>query len=194
MLVFYHLLALVKRRVSRPCSAALLQHVLLPLQGFCQAVSNISIHGLLCSFSNSVSSSTSHFRLANWNTRIPTTVPRTLTLFKSDPKMSFLVNKQIRNLFSARRTLSAFQVPLHTLFWLPHRLFFLLPCQNTPTNPERSPINQCFTITCPGHILRDAAATMKTNSLGAEEEGEKERGQKRHSYCAIVPPSLFNCN
>lgn len=72
ILVFYHLLALVKRRVSRPCSAVSLQHVLLPLQGFLQAVSNINIHGLRYFF---YSSSTFAFHLAEWNTRIPTLSP-----------------------------------------------------------------------------------------------------------------------
>lgn len=38
ILVFYHLLAVVKWWVSRPCSAVSPQHVLLPLQGFLQAV------------------------------------------------------------------------------------------------------------------------------------------------------------
>lgn len=119
--VFYHLLALVKQQVPRSCSAVSLQHVLLPLHGSSLAVWNTNIHGLLYIFS---SSSTSLFSLGREQHKNCSIVPRTLTLFKLDQKTSFLVNKQIRNLFSAQHTLSAFQVPLHTLFWLLHCLFF----------------------------------------------------------------------
>lgn len=119
--VFYHLLALVKQQVSRSCSAVSLQRVLLPLHRSSLAVWNTNIYGLLSILS---SSSTSLFSLGREKHGNCSTVPRTLTLFKLDQKTSFLVNKQIRSLFSAQHTLSAFQVPLHTLVWLLHCLFF----------------------------------------------------------------------
>lgn len=81
ILVFYHLLAFVKRRVSRPWSAASPQHVPPPLQGSLQAVSDTNTHGLLHSFS---ASSTSHIYLADGSMRIPTLVPGTLTFSKPD--------------------------------------------------------------------------------------------------------------
>lgn len=59
-----------------------------------------------------------HFSLGREQRKNCSLVPRTLTLFKLDQKATFLVNKQIRNLFSAQHTSSAFQVPLHTRFWL----------------------------------------------------------------------------
>lgn len=121
ILVFYHLLALVKLWVSSSCSAVSLQHVLLPLHGSSLAVWNINIHGLLYFFSSPPYFLFSLGREQHKNCSI---VPRTLTLFKLDQKASFLVNKQIRNLFSAQHILSAFQVPLHTRFWLLHCLFF----------------------------------------------------------------------
>lgn len=101
----YHLLAFVRRRVSGPCSAA----SLLPLQGFLQAASNINIRGY---FISSVSS-TSHIHLADSNTSSQH-CPQNSDTFKARPKVSFLVNKQIRNLFSAQLTLYTFQAPLHT--------------------------------------------------------------------------------
>lgn len=102
----YRLLAFVRRRGSGPCSAA----SLLPLQGFLQAASNISIMGYC------ISSLFLPLPIFTWQTATlaSNTVPRTLTLLKLDQKVSFLVNKQIRNLFSAQLTLYTFQAPLHT--------------------------------------------------------------------------------
>lgn len=107
--------------------------------------------------------------LFTWQSAACGIVPRTLTLFKLDQKTCFLVNKQIRNLFSAQHTLSAFQVPLHTL--ASSLSVLLLVCQNIPTNPKLSSINQYFYL---GHILRDAAVTMTTNLLDSGQGRERK--------------------
>lgn len=93
--VFYHLFAFVRR----------LQYVLLPLQGFWQAVSDVNIHGLLYFFSTS---SPSHIHLADCDTSQH--CPQNFNTFKARPK-SKLTGKQAtkRSIFStAHFTLSEF--------------------------------------------------------------------------------------
>lgn len=93
-----------------------------------------------------------------WQTAThPNTVPRTLTLLKLDPKVSFLVNKQPRDLFSAQHTLYS----QSSSSWFP--LLVLLPLCQIFWAVVTSPGNQCFAITCFGHILSDTTWTRKTN-------------------------------
>lgn len=129
ILVFYHLLAFVERRVSRPCSAASLQYALLPLQGFWQAVSHINIHGLLYSFSTS---STCHIHLADCDTS--QRCPQNFNTFKARPK-SKLPGEQAneRSIFSTAHF-------IHFPSSSPHTLGFFIACSFTlMPNSLRSP-------------------------------------------------------
>lgn len=125
---------LSEQRVSKPCSAALLQHVLLPLQGFSSCVYHR--HPRVTLFISLF------FRFQRSTQESQHKSLQLLTLFKSNQKVSFL--KQIRNLFPAQHTLSAFQAP-HTL------LASFLACSLTrlptiPTIPKLSPVNQCYNL------------------------------------------------
>lgn len=115
ILVFYHLLALLKWWVSRPCRTVLLQHVHLLLLGFLQAVSNISIQRLLYFFS---ASSTLCFNLAKGTKWNPNTVSRTLTLFKLEQKVA-VFGKQTKgkSIFSTAHFIYFPASSSHTFFF-----------------------------------------------------------------------------
>lgn len=185
MRVFYHLLALVKRLVSRPCSAASLQHVLLPLQGFLQAVSNINIHF----FS---SSSTSPFFTWQSATQGSQHCPQNFDTFQARPE-SELPGKQAnkKSIFSTVHFICFPSSSPHTLLAssLPA---LLLACQILQPI-LLSPINQHFAITCLGHAER-YRRDNEDKLIGRSRRQRTKRGQKRHSYCATGPSSLFNCN
>lgn len=73
----------LKRREPGPRSAATLRHVLLPLQGFSQAASNINNPGLFCFFS---APSTSHTLLAETPAQASQRCPQNFDTFKARPK------------------------------------------------------------------------------------------------------------
>lgn len=127
ILAFYHLLALLKWWVSRPCRTVLLQHVHLLLLGFLQAVSNISIQRLLYFFS---ASSTLCFNLAKGTKWNPNTVSRTLTLFNLEQKVA-VFGKQTKgkSIFSTAHFIHFPASSSHTFFWLLLCMFFLFLCQ-----------------------------------------------------------------
>lgn len=160
ILVFYHLLAVVKWWVSRPCSAVSPQHVLLPLQSFLQA--NINICGLLYFLSTSSASSSFHL------VKNPCIVPRTLTLFQARPK-SELPGKQTNkeSIFSTALFICFLLYSAHSFGFLIAYSFTYVP--NIPNNLKLPPVNQCFTLTCLEHVLTDKEVTKKTNSLDAVE-------------------------
>lgn len=139
ILVFYHLLALVK-------PAGFPGPAVPPSSNMCSSHSRGSYKLCLTSPSSMgyfislpLLTTSSFFFFFYLATQGSLHCPQNFDTFQRDQKVSFLLNKQIRNLFSAQHSLSAFQVPLHTHSFGFFIAFSFTRMPNIPTDPKLSP-------------------------------------------------------